>query len=133
METPGVRFDCDWRSVSCPALVLLIAAVVPSPLRRHPEFDRIGPDKFLHFLGHAWLTQTLLDAFTTDRRSALPVGVVAVTLSFAHGLVTGFLQRYVPGRAPERADHVAGLLGSVTVVLAWWSALDQRARFSYRD
>jgi len=128
MECPGVRFDSDWGAVLCTALVLLVAAVLPSPLRRHPEFDRIGPDKFLHFLGHAWLTQTLIDAFSTDRRSDVSVGVFAVTLSFVHGFLTGFLQRYVPGRVPERADLVAGLVGSLTVVLGWWCSLARRVR-----
>lgn len=120
MKTPDDRFDSRWKTAAGSALMLLVASLLPSPLRRHPEFSRFGPDKFLHFLGHAWLTVTLADAFATERLEAGPAAVVAVGCSFVHGLLTGFLQQYVPGRVPERADLVAGLVGSMAGVLGWW-------------
>ncbi|WP_128226406.1 VanZ family protein [Halobacteriaceae bacterium SHR40] len=126
METPDDRFDSRWKSVVGTALVLLVASVLPSPLGRHPEFSRFGPDKLLHILGHAWLTVTLADAFETDRLDAVSTGIIAVSVSFVHGLFTGFLQQYVPGRVPERADLVAGLVGSVLGVLGWWYVSEAR-------
>lgn len=128
MESSDERCDSGWRSAVRTALVLLVAAVLPSPLPRHPEFDRFGPDKVLHFLGHAWLTVTLVEALTPDRLNAAPAGVVAVVFSLVHGLVTGFLQRYVPGRVPERADLVAGIIGSVTAALGWWYRTESSVR-----
>ena len=103
------------------ALGLFIAALLPSPLRRHPEFGTVGPDKLLHFLGHAGLAAALADALASDRPLSRKTGTLAVVGSVAHGLVTGFAQRYVPGRAFERADLVAGVLGSVCGVLARYS------------
>lgn len=119
MKTPDAGSVSRWKTAVGTALVLLLASVVPSPLGRHPEFNRFGPDKLLHFLGHAWLAVTLADAFATDRLDAGPAAAVGVSGSFVHALVTGFLQQYVPGRVPERADLVAGLVGSVVGVLGW--------------
>lgn len=115
------------------ALVLLVGSLVPSPLGRHPDFNRFGPDKFLHFLGHAGLAVTLADALATDRLNVSWAGVVAVICSFVHGLITGFLQRYVPGRVPERADLVAGLFGSVVGVLGWWYKFDTSVESRSRE
>lgn len=133
MKTPDDRFDSRWKTVAGTALVLLVASVLPSPLRRHPEFSRFGPDKFLHLLGHAWLTVTLVDAFATDRLDVGPAAVVAVVCSLLHALVTGFLQQYVPGRVPERADLVAGFIGSVVGVLGWWYVSDARTASYSRE
>lgn len=118
----------DWGAVVRTALVILVASVLPSPLPRHQEFDRFGPDKILHFLGHAWLTVTLFDALRTDRLSAAPAGATAVIVSSVHGLAIAFLQRYVPGRVPERADIVAGVIGSVTAALGWWYCSESSAK-----
>ena len=109
-----------WKRVCATALVLLVAAVVPSPLQRHPEFDRFGPDKLLHLVGHACFAVSLADAFATDRFDPVRAGVLAVVCSTLYGLLTGFLQQYVPGRLPERADLTAGVFGSVLGVLGWY-------------
>lgn len=124
MKIRNHRFDSRWTPVVVTALVLLVGSLLPSPLGRHPDFSRFGPDKLLHFLGHACLAVTLADALATDRLNVAWAGVVAVVCSFVHGLITGFLQRYVPGRVAERADIVAGLVGSVVGVVGWWYNFD---------
>jgi len=133
MKTPDDSFDSCWNTVAGSALILLVASLLPSPLRRHPEFSRFGPDKFLHFLGHAWLTVTLVDAFATDRLDVGPAAVIAVLCSLVHGLLTGFLQQYVPGRVPERADLVAGFVGSVGGVLGWWYVSEAKTTSHHRE
>ena len=64
-------------------------------------------------MGHAGFSCVLVEALAADggdgRRVALPV----VAVSTAYSVALGELQRWVPGRAPERADAVAALLGSV--------------------
>lgn len=132
MKSWTEKIDSRWKRVVVTALVLLVGSVLPSPLRRHPEFSRIGPDKLLHALGHACLTVTLADALATDGLDVGRAGVVAVVCSFVHGFVIGLLQRRVPGRVPERADLVAGLLGSVVGALGWWSVFDARMASSAR-
>lgn len=126
MNASDRRFDSGWKTVAGSALVLLVASVLPSPLGRHPEFSRFGPDKFLHFLGHTWLTVALVDAVATDHLDAGPAAVVAVVCSVGYGLLTGFLQQFVPGRVPERADLVAGSIGSVVGALSWWYLFQQK-------
>jgi VanZ family protein len=101
------------------ALVMLVGSLVPSPFQRRPAFSCLGPDKFLHFLGHARLAVAFAEAFSTGRSSGLQADLVAVGGSFVYGLFIASLQRYVPGRAPERADLVAGFLGGIAGVL-WW-------------
>ncbi len=133
MNSRNRRYDSRWKAVVVTALVLLVGSLVPSPLGRHPDFSRFGPDKLLHFIGHACLAVTLADALATDRLNVSWAGVVAVVCSFVHGLVTGFLQRYVPGRIPERADLVAGLVGSVVGVLGWWYNFDTRVESPTRE
>ncbi|WP_340101418.1 VanZ family protein [Salinibaculum salinum] len=108
-----------WRTIVWTALVMLVGSLVPSPFQRRPQFSRFGPDKIFHFLGHARLTVVLAEAFSTGRLTVVQTDLLAVGVSFVYGLVIGSLQRYVPGRAPERADLVSGLLGAVVGVL-WW-------------
>lgn len=109
--------ESRWQAVGIVALVLLVGCLLPSPLGRRPEFDRFGPDKLLHFLGHGYLTVTIADALSPDGPGPV-AGVLAVGGSTAFSLVLGSLQQYVPGRAPERADVVAGLLGSILCLVA---------------
>lgn len=59
MDGAGGREGPDWTAVDLVALVLLLAQLVPSPLRRHPAFGRVGPDKLPHLLGHAGLAAVL--------------------------------------------------------------------------
>lgn len=114
--------ESRWNAVLIVALVLLVGAVVPSPFGRRPDFGRFGPDKLLHFVGHAGLAVTLMTAFGTERRSEHRATVLAVGVSTAYGVVTDSLQRWIPGRKHERADVGAGFLGSVVGVVAYQHA-----------
>lgn len=119
MDEAGHREGSSWARVVLVALVLLVAQVLPSPLGRHPAFSRVGPDKLLHLLGHAALAAALADALDTECLDERPSVLSAVALSTAYGVATAELQTLVPGRVPERADLVAGLLGAVLGALGW--------------
>ena len=108
-----------WSAVTLYAAVLFVASVVPSPLGRHPEFDRVGPDKALHLLGHAGFAALVADALAADGVDARGAAVLSAGLSVAYGYALGRLQERVPGRVGERADLVAGAVGSVLGVLGW--------------
>lgn len=122
-------YPCEsrWNAVVIVAVILLIGSVVPSPLRSRPDFGRFGPDKFLHFMGHVGLAATLVNALGTERRSERTAAVLAVGSSTAYGIVTNSFQRWIPGRKPERADMVAGFLGSVAGVVAYQHANDTQS------
>ena len=115
----SLRFGRRWKRVVFSSGVLLVAALLPSPLQRHPEFDWFGPDKLLHLLGHGWHAVVLADAFSGGQHRDREAAVVAVVVSTGYGVLTGVLQNWVPGRAFERADVVAGFLGSVLAVWNW--------------
>jgi len=102
-----------WRTVLFVGLVMVLGSVIPSPLGRHPEFRYVGPDKLLHLLGHAGFTTALADALVADGVDDRTACWLAVGGSVSLGLGVGYLQRYVPGRMPERADLAAGLVGSI--------------------
>jgi VanZ family protein len=106
----------------------MVAALLPSPLPRHPEFDRFGPDKLLHLLGHGWHAFVLADALGGGRLEDREAALVAVVVSTGYGVLTGLLQNHVPGRAFERADVVAGFLGSVLAVAGWLRTTDASGR-----
>jgi len=108
-----------WRRVLTVGVVLLVGSLVPAPFERHEAFETYGPDKWLHFLGHGAFAVTLADALATDGTASPISGGGAVCGSVLLGLAVGYLQQYVPGRVPERADVVAGALGSVLGV-GWW-------------
>lgn len=105
-----------WRRAVVVGLILLVGSLTPSPLARHEAFDTYGPDKWLHFLGHGAFAAALAQALSADGRAKSVSGVGAISVSALLGLTVGYLQRYVPGRVPERADLVAGVLGSVAGV-----------------
>ncbi|WP_254271616.1 VanZ family protein [Haloarcula marina] len=111
----GVR----WRRSLVVAAVLLCGSLVPSPLGRHESWRYVGPDKVLHFLGHGGFAAVLAEAFDDGRPGPRRAGLSAIAVSVAYSVVLGRLQEWVPGRMPETADTVAGLLGSVVGVLAW--------------
>lgn len=110
----------DWRDAVVLTLVLLVAALVPSPLERHPEWKWVGPDKAFHLLGHAGYAVTLADALSAGRWSRGEAVVLAICLSTAHSIVTGRLQNRVPGRAFELGDVVAGFVGAVLAGAGWY-------------
>ena len=114
------RLDSRWRTALCIGLGLVIGSVIPSPFGRHPQFRRVGPDKFLHAVGHAVFAAALADASADDGVDERIASCLAVAGSVSLGLVIGALQRYVPGRLPERADIAAGALGSVGGIAGWW-------------
>jgi VanZ family protein len=101
-------------------VVLLVGGLVPVPFERRPEFSSVGPDKLLHLLGHGAFSVALADALAADGRGHGESAVVAAATSTAYGFVIGRLQRRVPGRVHERADVVAGVVGSVLAVV-WWA------------
>lgn len=105
--------------VGVSAVLLFVAAVVPSPLRRYRAFRVAGPDKLLHLLGYGGFALLLADALTADRRDDRAAAFAAVLISSGYGFLIGTLQNWVPGREHERADDVAGLVGSVLAVVAW--------------
>lgn len=116
-----------WMTVAVIAATLLVGSVLPLPFGRHPEFGRVGPDKVLHLLGHGAFAVALaaaLGAGRRDRRAA----ALAVGLSTGYGLVLGRLQGRVPGRVGERADLVAGGLGSVLGGLCWLYLAERTSR-----
>lgn len=106
-----------WIPVIIVAVILFVGSIMPSPFR-YRKFGRFGPDKFLHFVGHAGLSTTLVKALEVkcSRRTA---PVLAVGSSTIYGVITNSLQQWIPGRKPEYADVVAGFLGSVAGVWLW--------------
>lgn len=103
------------RDVVLFGVAMLAGSLVPVPFERRPAFERFGPDKLLHLLGHGVFAAGLSRA-VDGRHVSLRTGLAAIVVSTCHGLVAGRLQRHVPGRAPERADVLAGLVGSIVGV-----------------
>ena len=87
--------------------------MLPSPLRRRPAFDRVGPDKLLHLVGHAGFARAVADALAAGRFDEREAALLSVVVSVAYGALIARLQRRIPGRVPERADLVAAALGAV--------------------
>lgn len=113
-------------TVGVPAGLLLLGSAVPLPPGRTPDFGWFGPDKLLHLAGHAWLTAALVRAVAPDDGTTCGGAALAVALSVGYGLATERLQEAVPGREFERADVVAGLLGSLLGVAVRHRALGWR-------
>ncbi|MBX0324353.1 hypothetical protein EGH21_15085 [Halomicroarcula sp. F13] len=107
-------------------LVLVVAGLVPSPFERRSEWERVGPDKFLHLVGHGVYAMLVADVVASDVSSDRSAAVLGVGVSTLLSLVTGRLQNAVPGRAFELADVVAGLVGSVLCTY-WWCAIRRDA------
>lgn len=106
-----------WRGTALAALFLLVGSAIPLPPRHNPEFGPYGPDKFLHAVGHAAFAAALAAALHDG--SGGRVASAAVVASTAYGLSTELLQESIPGREFERADVVAGFLGSVVGGVGW--------------
>jgi VanZ family protein len=114
------RADTDWSRAVGVSLVLLAASLVPSPFDRRPSWEPVGPDKFLHLVGHAGYAVVLADALDEWRGSRVEAAVLAVCLSTAHSLLAARLQRHVPGRRGELGDIVAGVLGATLAATGWY-------------
>lgn len=118
---PDRRFaGTGWSTVGLVGLVLVGGSLLPLPFRRRPEFGRFGPDKALHFLGYFGLAAAVADALADEGVVPLRSALLAVCCATGVGVGTGALQRYVPGRANERADLVAGVLGAALGALCWY-------------
>jgi VanZ family protein len=114
-----------WLVVAGSTVVLLVASMLPSPLKRHPEWKWVGPDKLLHLLGHAGYVLAIEEALSAGDRSETEAAILAISLSTAHSLASGWLQRRVPGRAFEPVDVLAGLLGAVLASIGWAVMTDE--------
>lgn len=110
-----------WGAVAVSTVVLLVASVLPSPLRRHPGWKWVGPDKLLHLIGHAGYVVALANAISAGRRTDGGAAVLAVCISTTHSLVTGRLQKRVPGRAFEPIDVLASLVGAILAAIGWYA------------
>lgn len=111
--------ESRWRRVGVGTVVLLVSTLLPLPFDRRPEWGRFGPDKLLHFVGHAGYTLVLADAWVTEGRDEEDATLLAVVVSVGLGLLIGRLQEWVPGRANESSDLIAGVLGSVVAAIGW--------------
>lgn len=116
-RSPGSR----WTAAAVSTVVLLVASILPSPLRRRPGWKWLGPDKLLHLVGHAGYAVTLANAFGAGRRTDGEAAVLAVCVSTTHSLVTGRLQKRVPGRMSESMDVLAGLVGAILTAFSWYA------------
>ncbi|MDX5989751.1 VanZ family protein [Haloferax mediterranei ATCC 33500] len=112
--------DSRWMAVAGSTIFLFVLSMLPSPLKRHPEWKWIGPDKVMHLVGHAGYAVLIADAFRADRCTDRGAAVLAVCISTTHSLVTGRAQNWVPGREFEFADVVASLLGALFAVFGWY-------------
>jgi VanZ family protein len=112
-------FDGRWTAAVAATVGLVVAAVVPSPFERRPEWERVGPDKLLHFVGHAVYAFVLANALDPDREYPGRAAAGALCLSTAHSLLSGRLQERVPGRANERGDVAWAVAGSALAACSW--------------
>jgi VanZ family protein len=117
-----------WTTAAGSTVVLLLASLVPSPFRRRPGWNWLGPDKVLHLVGHAGYTLALANAFSAGRWSHEASATLAVGVSTIHSLGTGRLQTRVPGRAFEPTDVIAGLVGGLLAAISWYAVSDRPAR-----
>lgn len=121
MDDSGHQNGASWTSVVIVGVILLVAQLIPSPFRRHPAFRLIGPDKLLHFVGYAWFAASLADALAAGQPTDTQAGCISIVVSAGYGFAIGQIQPLVPGRVPETADLVAGVVGSLVGVLGWKS------------
>lgn len=112
-------FDGRWTAALAATVGLVVASVVPSPFERRPEWERVGPDKLLHFVGHAAYARLLANALDPDREHPRTAAAGALCLSTAHSILSGRLQNRVPGRANERGDVAWAVAGSALAACSW--------------
>jgi VanZ family protein len=92
--------------------LLLVATLVPAPVRDPPRPTPLHLDKAFHFLSHAVFTAAFVATLEERRRSRLGVAS-AVLVSTVYGVALERLQERIPGRRYETGDVVASALGSV--------------------
>ncbi|MFC7116362.1 hypothetical protein ACFQH2_17380 [Natronoarchaeum sp. GCM10025703] len=63
----------------------------------------------------------LANAISAGRRTDGGAAVLAVCISTTHSLVTGRLQKRVPGRAFEPIDVLASLVGAILAAIGWYA------------
>lgn len=112
-------FDGRWTAALAATGGLLIASIVPSPFERRPEWERVGPDKLLHIAGHTAYACVLANALDPDRGHPRTAAAGAFCLSTAHSILSGRLQKRVPGRANERGDVAWAVAGSAIAACSW--------------
>lgn len=117
MSRRPARRGANWTPALASATLLLVGSAIPLPDRYNPDTGPLGPDKFLHLVGHASLVAMLVTAVREDdRRRGHAAGAIA--LSAGLGLAIEGLQEAVPGREFDAGDVVAGLVGSVVGLVA---------------
>jgi VanZ family protein len=117
-------FETRWTAVLAGTVGLLVASVVPSPFERRANWQWVGPDKLLHFVGHAGYALVLASALDPDRDRSGAAAAAALCLSSMHSVLTGLLQDRVPGRAFEPGDVAWSVAGSALAAVAWLDAHD---------
>lgn len=92
-------------------------------------FGVIGFDKWLHAIGYALLTATLIYAFEgslqTSRRNRL---VLAVCLAVGFGICLEFVQWPIPQRTMSGLDAIADAIGACLLAAVWWTIRSVRSR-----
>jgi VanZ family protein len=84
-------------------------------------FGVIGFDKWLHGIGYALLTATLIYAFEgsarISRRNQL---ALAVCLAVVFGICLEFVQWPIPQRTMSGLDAIADATGACLLAAVWW-------------
>jgi VanZ family protein len=101
-----------WLGVRAAGGLLLAGSAVPLPPDRTRRSRPYGPDALFHLAAHAGLAATLAAALE-DGGPPGQVAARAVVVSTVYGVATELLQEGVSGRAFERGDVLAGLVGSL--------------------
>lgn len=119
--------DGSWWTVVVWSLVLLIAALIPSPYERHSRWVRFGPDKILHFVGYGGFAVVIANAIDRRRDNETGAAFFGIAVSSVYSHLVGKFQERVPGRKNESADAYAAILGAVVFVTGWFG-IDRRDR-----
>ena len=118
--TSRLPTDASWGTVVVWSLILLIAALIPSPFERHSRWVRFGPDKLLHFVGYGGFAVVIANAIDRRRDNEVSAALFGVVISSVYSLFVGKFQERVPGRKNESADAYAAVLGAVVFVTGWF-------------
>ena len=114
-----------WKAAVASGAIILLGALVPVPFERRPEFGMLGPDKFMHFVGHGGFAVALVDALGTGRLDRRLAAVLALVGAIVYGHAIEHIQDHVPGRGYEFGDIVAGTLGALVGIVGWLVLTDR--------